>query len=212
MLYELAVVSDLPLPSSSHAAVIRSIKQNRRQMPKPATKSTGEAESALAAGQRVLRPAPAPGSAGTSSQKTAPRSLDSYRTDPVSPWHEYDLTPSVFSQPQVASSAPEGLPPSDPALDSVFTAPARQTANGANGQANKDAATTRIDASTLSVNADFGMLFTPRRENPNPNPNRVPLPTPLVVVGTSGLTPTLGLPRPREVAIAAVGAAENKRG
>ncbi|KIP10237.1 hypothetical protein PHLGIDRAFT_115686 [Phlebiopsis gigantea 11061_1 CR5-6] len=170
MLYELAVVSDLPLPSSSHAAVIRSIKQNRRQMPKSATKNSNETD------QRVLRPAPAIGSLGASFQKTVPsqtpRSLDTYRADPVPTWCEYDLTPSVFSQPQATSSTAEAVAPvTDPAFDSVFTSQPRrasQVANkpsGANGHTSKGAVPQRVDAAAMSVNADFGMLFTPRREN-----------------------------------------------
>jgi hypothetical protein len=43
----------------------------------------------------------------------------------------------------------------------------------------------------------------PATPRPRPNPNRVPLPTPLVFAGISAFVPTLGLARPREVAIAA---------
>ena len=43
-----------------------------------------------------------------------------YRADPVAPWLEYDLSPSVFSQPRAPADAGDA-PPLDPALDSVFT-------------------------------------------------------------------------------------------
>lgn len=134
MLYELAVVGDLPLPSSSHAAVIRSIKQNRRPLAKVEEKQSGESDSKHASTlphEKLSRRAASVSEPSRSSSHAAgdsrgrqlpPLDVNVYRTDPVQAWCEYDLTPSVFSQPRAPSTSRETpAQPADPTLDSIFT-------------------------------------------------------------------------------------------
>ncbi|EKM51881.1 uncharacterized protein PHACADRAFT_262278 [Phanerochaete carnosa HHB-10118-sp] len=151
MLYELAVVWDLPLPSSSHAAVIRSIKQHRgpaRGRPsepdaKPQQQQHQQHQrratvSVAALQRRATSQSPASGGGGAGRQRMARLDLDVYRTDPAAPWLEYDLSPSVFSQPQQEGSSPgqgrrgaEEPAALDPALDSIFTVRSRDKAAAA---------------------------------------------------------------------------------
>lgn len=177
MLYELAVVSDLPLPSSSHAAVIRSIKQNRRQPPKVVTKpANGKGSASIAPGSHPRRlPTPKVDTSKTAASKATTQSgpmtaldMSTYQSDPMPSWCQYDLTPSVFSQP----AASETTSPVDPALDSVFTSRSRtrsQTlaeASSTHAQTSSDNSPERaktLDSSAYSVNADFAMLFAPTR-------------------------------------------------
>ncbi|GJE88259.1 fungal-specific transcription factor domain-containing protein [Phanerochaete sordida] len=127
MLYELAVVWDLPLPSSSHAAVIRSIKQHRGPArarpidPAPtAPPPPPQRRATVSVGALHRRAASPPSADDAPAPPRAPAyDLDVYRADPVAPWLEYDLSPSVFSQPRAAPDA-QDAPPPDPALDSVF--------------------------------------------------------------------------------------------
>jgi hypothetical protein len=112
MLYELAVVGDLPLPSASHAAVIRSIKKNRRQS-KSAAKPVAESDSKATTPPEATPRRSTSVSASSASTKlgiqprqrhlsVAERNL--YASDPVPSWMQYDLSPSVFTQPQSSLS------------------------------------------------------------------------------------------------------------
>lgn len=94
MLYELAVVSELPLPSSSYAAVIRSIKQNRRQPSRPTRKSVSEVNTFGVLHRSIPRFAPTAGSSAmhnhssmTSQDRHVPvLDINTYQSDPVPPW------------------------------------------------------------------------------------------------------------------------------
>lgn len=184
MLYELAVVNDLPLPSSSHAAVIRSIKQHRGfargrsseadATPLPAPLRRRASITVAALPQRSMSQS----SFERRLQPASGLSLDMYRSDPNSPWLDYDLSPSVFSQPQSVSSqsADPPQPEVDPALDSVFTMRSQTRKKGTEDMAavfartperanwgvvshpakGKERAKTLEHPPTFTTNADFG--------------------------------------------------------
>ena len=137
MLYELAVVGDLPLPSSSHAAVIRSIKQNRRLSTK-ANKPVVEPEGRIfsmpppstlprRSASVSMTPSGPRASGGTHRSNSTQMSAVDHtthlperertRSDSLPPWMQYDMSPSVFSQPQASSSSQQLITPDPEPID-----------------------------------------------------------------------------------------------
>ena len=93
--------------------------------------------------------------------------INTYQSDPVPSWCQYDLTPSVFSQPATSKSGSETVPPTDPSLDSVFTSGQRARSQTLDDLAARAKA---LDPSAPSVNADWAMLFASTKRGPSSHP------------------------------------------